>query len=107
MKTYDKYKPSGIEWIGEIPEHWEVSKIKYLPSKEPLSFIDGDWIESKDIVFEGGIRYITTGNIGEGKYKEQGYSFITEKTFKELNCTEVFPGDLLISRLNNCFRYSQ
>ena len=23
MKTYDKYKDSGIEWIGEIPEHWE------------------------------------------------------------------------------------
>ena len=29
MKKYDKYKDSGIEWIGEIPEHWEVKKIKY------------------------------------------------------------------------------
>lgn len=27
---YDKYKDSGIEWIGEIPEHWEVTKIQYL-----------------------------------------------------------------------------
>lgn len=26
--TYEKYKDSGIEWIGEIPEHWEVKKIK-------------------------------------------------------------------------------
>ena len=25
-----KLKPSGIEWIGEIPEHWEVKKLKYL-----------------------------------------------------------------------------
>lgn len=25
-------KDSGIEWIGEIPEHWEVSKLKYLVS---------------------------------------------------------------------------
>jgi hypothetical protein len=46
MKKYDNYKDSGIEWIGEIPEHWDESKIKYL-SKEPNSlFIDGDWIES-------------------------------------------------------------
>lgn len=29
MKTYDTYKDSGIEWIGEIPKHWEVKKLKY------------------------------------------------------------------------------
>lgn len=29
MKKYDTYKDSGIEWIGEIPEHWKVSKVKY------------------------------------------------------------------------------
>jgi type I restriction enzyme S subunit len=30
MKKYDSYKESGIEWIGEIPEHWEVKKLKHL-----------------------------------------------------------------------------
>jgi type I restriction enzyme S subunit len=30
MKKYDSYKDSGIEWIGEIPEHWEVKKLKHL-----------------------------------------------------------------------------
>lgn len=30
MKRYDKYKESGIPWIGAIPEHWEVKKIKYV-----------------------------------------------------------------------------
>ncbi|GAB4323761.1 MAG: hypothetical protein Kow00127_16470 [Bacteroidales bacterium] len=29
MKKYDTYKDSGIEWIGEIPSHWEVKKIKH------------------------------------------------------------------------------
>ena len=28
MTRYEKYKPSGIEWIGEIPEHWEVKRLK-------------------------------------------------------------------------------
>lgn len=100
MKKYDNYKDSGIEWVGKIPKHWDESKIKYL-SKEPNSlFIDGDWIES-NVIVEEGIRYITTGNIKVGYYSEQGSGFISEETFAELNCTEVFEGDLVISRLNN------
>ena len=27
---YKKYKDSGVELIGEIPEHWKVSRVKYL-----------------------------------------------------------------------------
>lgn len=34
MIKYDKYKPSGVEWIGEIPEHWDVKKLKYVCSFE-------------------------------------------------------------------------
>jgi type I restriction enzyme S subunit len=30
MKKYEKYKPSGVEWIGEIPAHWKIKKIKHL-----------------------------------------------------------------------------
>lgn len=30
MKRYDRYKDSGIEWIGEIPSHWEVKTLKRL-----------------------------------------------------------------------------
>ncbi len=99
MERYDEYKPTGIEWIGEIPQHWEIMPLKYTANKNGCCFIDGDWIESTDIVEEG-IRYITTGNIGVLEYKEQGNGYITEDTFKSLACTEVFPGDILISRLN-------
>ncbi len=28
--TYDKYKDSGVEWLGEIPEHWEVISLKHI-----------------------------------------------------------------------------
>ncbi|MGB9812882.1 MAG: hypothetical protein ACPLRZ_01455 [Thermovenabulum sp.] len=27
-KRYEKYKDSGVEWIGKIPEHWTVCKLK-------------------------------------------------------------------------------
>lgn len=29
-KPYSKYKDSGVEWIGRIPEHWEIKKFKHL-----------------------------------------------------------------------------
>lgn len=30
FKRYERYKDSGVEWIGEIPEHWGVIKLKYV-----------------------------------------------------------------------------
>ncbi|MCI6050865.1 hypothetical protein [Phocaeicola plebeius] len=32
---YDKYKDSGIAWIGEIPEHWEVKRLKNVSDFNP------------------------------------------------------------------------
>lgn len=63
-------------------------------------FADGDWIESKD-QSDDGIRLIQTGNVGNGVYLDKGERarFIDEETFIRLNCTEVFPNDILVSRL--------
>ncbi len=51
-KIYENYKNSGIDWIGEVPEHWEKSKIKFetvinkkalsdnFPSDSEINYID-------------------------------------------------------------------
>ncbi len=43
---YDKYKDSGIAWIGEIPEHWEVTsfkrKITINNGKDYKNFLDAE-----------------------------------------------------------------
>ena len=97
---YPIYRTSGIEWLDQVPGHWRSVPIKYMALERNSLFLDGDWIESKDISSDG-IRYITTGNVGEGAYKEQGAGFISEETFHALGCTEVYEGDVLVSRLNN------
>ena len=65
-----------------------------------ILFTDGDWIESKD-QSDSGIRLIQTGNIGNGEflYKNDKAKYISVDTFKRLNCKEVFPNDILVSRL--------
>lgn len=45
MKRYDSYKDSGVEWIGEVPSHWEV-----LPLKFKSDIIMGQSPDGKDIV---------------------------------------------------------
>lgn len=63
-------------------------------------FADGDWIETRD-QSTSGIRLIQTGNVGEGRFlaKDGRRRYISEGTFHRLHCTEVYPGDILISRL--------
>nr|AAT38617.1 predicted type I site-specific deoxyribonuclease specificity subunit [uncultured gamma proteobacterium eBACHOT4E07] len=75
---------------------WKTYKLSELCNV----FADGDWIESKDQSPEG-IRLLQTGNIGVGVFKEREDKarYVSEETFKRLNCEEVFEGDLLISRL--------
>lgn len=48
MKQYETYKDSGIEWIGEIPEHWEIVPLKYR-----FAFSKGLSITKEDLVSEG------------------------------------------------------
>ena len=91
-------KDSGVKWLGQIPVHWASSTIKRLARPGYKTFTDGDWIESPFITTDG-IRLIQTGNIGIGKYREKGFRYISEETFRHFRCTEIEPGDILICRL--------
>ena len=35
MRRYPEYKDSSIEWIGEIPEHWNVKRLKFITRINP------------------------------------------------------------------------
>jgi len=94
-----EYNLSADRHRGNGTQHRGRYEIKLLGELTKL-FVDGDWIETKD-QSETGIRLIQTGNVGFGEYldKSEKARFISEATFQRLNCTEVFEGDVLISRL--------
>ena len=75
---------------------WEQRKLATMCEK----FTDGDWIEAKD-QSDAGIRLVQTGNIGIAEYldKLNNKKWISEETFERLHCEEVYPNDILISRL--------
>lgn len=88
-----KVQSQFIEMFGEYQYKEKLSSLCE-------TFIDGDWIESKD-QSEEGIRLVQTGNVGYGyfKDKEDKSRYISEDTFNRLHCTEIFAGDILVSRL--------
>jgi type I restriction enzyme S subunit len=76
MKRYYSYKDSGIEWIGEIPEHWGVRKFNYL-----FSFSRGLSITKQDLKDEG----VPCVNYGE-IHSKFGFEVNPEKN--RLKCVE-------------------
>lgn len=87
---------SSEQSLCSMREGWKVQKLTNVCSM----IADGDWIESRH-QSDSGIRLLQTGNIGNGffKAKDDKPHFISESTFNELGCTEIFAGDCLVSRL--------
>lgn len=69
-KTYPKYKDSGVEWIGEVPEHWGVKPIKFV-----VSYNDDSLTESESV--NTPIRYVDISSVNH----EEGISKTEEMLF--------------------------
>lgn len=76
---------------------WEEKTLKQIVS----NVSDGNWIEANHIYEEGEYRIIQTGNLGIGEFidKSSNAKYFHQKDFDEVNGNEIFPGDILISRL--------
>lgn len=62
-------------------------------------FTDGDWVESKDQDPDGEVRLIQLADIGDGSFLDKSARFLTADKARELRCTFLQPGDLLIARM--------
>ena len=94
-KGTEKMKPSGILWIGDIPDGWEVRRLRYLAT----SFRKGAGITRADVIETGDISCIRYGDI-YSKYKNDvAVIKCISKTNRHLISTpqRIFKGDILFS----------
>jgi len=93
MEKYEKYKDSGIEWIGEIPEHWSLNKVKHN-----FSFKTGFTPPSgKTEYYEGGSHiWINISDLQEKEIHDSANK-ITDKAIEEFKPEIVPKGSLLYS----------
>ena len=103
-----KMKNSGIEWLGEIPEHWEVKKLKFLLTESKDSLKTGPFgshIKNSDYIPDGGYKVYTQRNVLDDEY-ENGCESISEEKFNELQGFRIFEGDILITTRGSIGRCS-
>ena len=93
LPKYDCYKDSGVDWLGEIPAHWQVKKLKYVSlfvttGKTPPS--------SNQSYFDGDIDWFTPADFNENLYLKNSKRTITEKALLAENLKLYPPLSVLL-----------
>jgi type I restriction enzyme S subunit len=98
-KEYSSYKDSGVEWLGEIPEHWGLKNVKYLLN---------DHIGIKIGPFGSSLKLDNMTNKGFKVYGQEnvirrnfstGHRFISEDKFKSMIVYKMELDDILITMM--------
>ena len=94
MIKYNTYKNSGIDWLGEIPEHWDLGRIKDITKKI------GSGVTPKggsEIYVDKGIPFLRSQNIYNDGLRIDDVSFITETIHSKMRNSQLKPNDILIN----------
>ena len=89
-----RLKPSGVEWLGDVPEHWGVRRLGYLATK----FGSGITPRGGATVYqESGVPFLRSQNIHFDGLRMQGVARIPPSLHEELSGSHVEPGDVLLN----------
>ena len=86
-------KDTGVEWIGQIPEHWDVEPIKYR-----VTFHNGDRGEnypSKSELQSEGIPFINAGHLEGDGLNMDNMDYISEEKYRIMGGVKLRSGDIL------------
>ncbi len=88
MQPYPQYKDSGVEWIGEIPEHWQMLRMDGFAKYEKNTVIPDCFVNEKVVHYSiPSIQAVNKGLLEEGKSIDSSKLLLSG-------------GELLISKLN-------
>jgi len=92
---YPQYKDSGVDWLGQVPAHWEVKRLRFLaelnPSKSEVAALERGTLVS----------FIPMDSVGDdGSLKLE-----TEKTLAEVETGYTYfrDGDVTIAKITPCY----
>ena len=87
-------KDSGVEWLGEVPEHWDVMPLAYL-TRHGTTVTYGIVQAGPDV--EGGIPYIRTSDMAGDSLPAEGYLRTSTEIDRSYARSKVNAGDLVIA----------
>ncbi|MBN8508590.1 MAG: restriction endonuclease subunit S [Burkholderiales bacterium] len=95
LRRYERYKDSGVEWLGEVPAHWDVKRLRFVATINPSKSEIGDRSRESEVSFlpmeavgdDGSLNLDRTRAIGE---VESGYTYFRD-------------GDVTVAKITPCF----
>jgi type I restriction enzyme S subunit len=92
---YPRYKPSGVEWLGEVPEHWDVKRGRFCMDVNPSSR------RMRTLRPEDEVSFVPMEAVGEYGGLELGQS----RAIADIGSgyTEFEDGDVVVAKITPCF----
>ncbi|MBW8370361.1 MAG: restriction endonuclease subunit S [Thiobacillus sp.] len=88
-------KDSGVEWLGEVPAHWEVRRLKRISPCITVGIV----VNPSTFVADDGFPFIYGGDIREGVIDWKNSRRIAAKSSEANAKTQLQAGDLLTVRV--------
>lgn len=96
MKAYSKYKESGYGWIGDLPSHWRIGKLKHFSYINPTKNPDLISKDSDDLVTFLPMEKVNADGTYELSLKRPINELSSGFTYFELN-------DVIVAKITPCF----
>ena len=94
LNSSAKMKETGFEWIGMVPEQWDVKKIKYLTSKIGSGKTPKG---GSDVYIDEGVLFIRSQNVYDGYFDLSSVAFISHEIDSAMSNTRVYRNDVLLN----------
>lgn len=91
---YSAYKPSGTEWFGDVPEHWDVKRLKHLVGKVGSGKTPKGGAER---YVDDGVMLLRSQNVHFGELRLADVAYIDADTDAEMAGSRVLEGDILLN----------
>jgi type I restriction enzyme S subunit len=89
-----KMKDSGVEWIGEVPEHWRTMKVSFLAHKIGSGKTPSG---GANVYTESGVIFLRSQNIYDDGIRLADVAFISTQIDEEMSNSRVMASDVLLN----------
>jgi type I restriction enzyme, S subunit len=87
-------KDSGVEWLGEVPAHWEISRLKNMSPEVTVGIV----VEPSKYYCEDGTPALRSLNVTPMDIRQEGYVYISAESNELLTKSKLRAGDLVAVR---------
>jgi len=94
INRYEAYKDSGVEWLGDVPAHWDILRVKDTVIKI------GNGVTPKggsEVYTDTGIPFLRSQNVYDDGLRIANVSFISKEIYDYMKGSQLKAGDILIN----------